>query len=89
MFADMKVINYSWAKDVKKLVIALRKLEGLFRARAQGRNQKAVDDYFDLYRFRCTELNILDISALVFSVMWQGLVDGRWSYHSVCSKVLS
>ena len=46
----------------------MRKPEGLSRARAQWLNHKTVDDYFDLYRNLCTELNICDNPHLIFSM---------------------
>jgi hypothetical protein len=48
--------------------IAVRKPEGLWRAIAQGLNYKALDDYFDLYRNLCTELNICDKPHVIFNV---------------------
>ena len=81
LFANMKGINHAWGKDTvcagkdwfsafltRNGDIAVRKPEGLSRARAQGLNHKAVDDYFDLYRNMCTELNICDKPHLIFNV---------------------
>jgi hypothetical protein len=38
-----------------------------------GLNQKAVDDYFDLYRNLCTELNICDKPHLIFNMDERGV----------------
>ena len=81
LFANMKGINHPWGKDTmcagkdwfsafltRNGDIAVRKPEGLSRARAQGLNHKAVDGYFDLYRNLCTELNICDKPHLIFNM---------------------
>jgi hypothetical protein len=46
----------------------LRKPEGLSKAKAQGMNKKAVEDYFVLYQNLCTELHIPEKPQLVFNM---------------------
>jgi hypothetical protein len=48
--------------------IALRKPEGLPKARAQGMNKKAVEDYFVLYQNLCTKLHIDEKPQLIFNM---------------------
>jgi hypothetical protein len=81
LFANMKGINHPWGKDTmcsgkawfsaflkRNGDMAVRKPEGLSRTGAQGLNHKAVDDYFDLYRNLCTELNICGNPHLIFNM---------------------
>jgi hypothetical protein len=48
--------------------IALRKPEGLSKARAQRMKKKAVEDYFVLYKNLCTELHIHEKPQLIFNM---------------------
>jgi hypothetical protein len=48
--------------------IALRKLEGLSIATAQGMNKKTVEDYFVPYKNLCTELHIHEKPQLIFNM---------------------
>jgi hypothetical protein len=48
--------------------IEMRKPEVLSRARSQGMNRTAVDDFFYSYRNQCTEFNIRDKPRLIFNM---------------------
>jgi hypothetical protein len=52
--------------------IALRKPEGLSKARAQGMNKKTVEDYFVPYQSLCTELHIHEKPQLIFDMDERG-----------------
>jgi hypothetical protein len=93
----MKVINHSWGKDTMCAAkdcfsaflktsgdIALRKPEGLSTARAQGLNEQAVDDYFNLHRNLCTELNICDKPHLTFN-----MDETEFPLNNVPSKIVT
>jgi hypothetical protein len=47
--------------------VALRKPEGLSKARAQGMNMKAIEGYFVLNQNLCTELHIHEKPQLIFN----------------------
>jgi hypothetical protein len=81
VFANNRGISHPWDKEemsaaedwfagFKKINddIALRKPEGLSKARAQGMNKKAGEDYFVLYQNLRTELHIHKKLQLIFSM---------------------
>jgi hypothetical protein len=80
MFANNRGISHPWdevemsaGKDwfagfmKRNDDIALRKPEGLSKARARGMNKKAVEGYFVLYQNLCTELHIHEKPQLIFN----------------------
>jgi hypothetical protein len=81
VFANNRGISHPWDKEEMSANndwftgfmkrnddIALRKPEGLSKARVQGMNKKAVEGYFVLYQNLCTELHIHEKPKLIFNM---------------------
>jgi hypothetical protein len=66
--------------------IALRKPESLSKARAQGMNKKAVEDYFVLYKNLCTELHIPEKLQLIFNMDETGFPLNNIPHKIVATK---
>jgi hypothetical protein len=80
MFANNRGISHPWSKEEmsagkdwfagfmkRNYDIALRKPQDS-KARAQGMNKKAVEDYFVPYQNLCTELHIHEKPQLIFNM---------------------
>jgi hypothetical protein len=81
MFANNRGISHPWDSEEMSACedwfacfmkrnddIALRKLEGLSKAKVQRMNKKAVEGYFILYENLYTELHIHEKPQLIFNM---------------------
>jgi hypothetical protein len=66
--------------------ISFRKPEGLSKARVQGMNKKAVEDYFVLYQNLCTEVHIPEKPQIIFNMDETGFPLNNISPKIVATK---